>query len=139
MNKIQKVDFKNIEGFLDYLPKDELDIVERLRSVILDTVPEVKEKLAYNVPFYYRHYRVFYIWPSAVPWGGLKTGVSLGFCYGALIEDGGYLNKTDKKQTASKNFKTPAEIDVFMLKDLIYQSVEVDNELFRQKRSKGSV
>ncbi|MBL6447295.1 DUF1801 domain-containing protein [Fulvivirga sp. 29W222] len=136
MNKFQKVDFKSIDDFLDYLPEEELNIVQRLRSLIIDTVPEIKERLAYNVPFYYRHYRLLYIWPSAIPWGGLKSGVSLGFCYGALIVDGGYLNKTDKKQTATKNFKNVKEIDVFLLRDLIYQSTEIDNALFKKKRNK---
>ncbi|UII32916.1 DUF1801 domain-containing protein [Fulvivirga ulvae] len=137
MSKIQKVDFKNIDDFLDYLPREELVIVEQLRTLIIETVPEVKEKLAYNVPFYYRHYRLLYIWPAGVPWGGLKSGVSLGFCYGAQINDGGYLNKQDKKQTASKNFKSVHEIDTFMLRDLICQSVEIDNELFSKKRDKN--
>ncbi|GAA0893923.1 hypothetical protein GCM10009122_36030 [Fulvivirga kasyanovii] len=136
MSKIQKVDFRNIDDFLDYLPENELAIVERLRTLVLETIPEVKEKLAYNVPFYYRHYRLLYLWPAAVPWGGLRSGVSLGFCYGSQIDDGGYLNKAEKKQTASKNFKSADEIDTFMLRDLIYQSVEIDNELFRQKRTK---
>lgn len=136
MSKIQKVDFRNIDDFLDYLPEDELAIVERLRTLVLETIPEMKEKLAYNVPFYYRHYRLLYIWPAAVPWGGLQSGVSLGFCYGSQIDDGSYLNRADKKQTASKNFKSADEIDTFMLRELIYQSVEIDNELFRQKRTK---
>ena len=80
MNKIQKVDFKSIDDFMEFLPAEELSIVESLKSIITDTIPEVKEKLAYNVPFYYRHYRLCYIWPASIPWGGLKAGFSLGFC-----------------------------------------------------------
>ncbi|MEJ2478419.1 MAG: DUF1801 domain-containing protein [Desulfobacterales bacterium] len=92
MNKFQKVSFRNFNDFFDFLPTEEQEIVESLRGIILDALPGVTEKLAYNVPFYYRHRRICYIWPSAIPWGGLDkgSGVALGFVKGRLIA-GDYL------------------------------------------------
>jgi hypothetical protein len=51
---VPNVYFRNVTGFLDYLPADELKIVERLRELIFYCIPDAKEKLAYNIPFYYR-------------------------------------------------------------------------------------
>jgi len=65
----QKIKFKNVNDFLESLPNLELELVEILRNLILESIPDCKEKLAYNVPFYYRHSRVVFIWPASVPWG----------------------------------------------------------------------
>lgn len=59
MAKVQQVKFENIQDFLNFLPKHELDIVQRLRSIVLACFPNPIEKLSYNVPYYYQHSRVF--------------------------------------------------------------------------------
>lgn len=100
MSKFQNVHFRTVGEFLDYLPEHELAIVEPLRELILSTIPDVREKLAYNVPFYYRHKRLCYLWPSSVPWGKTRPEtVQLGFCYGHLLQDDlNYL----KRETVSR-------------------------------------
>ena len=50
--KMQDVSFRNIDEFLEYLPDAELKTVNLLRKIIFDCVPNIKEKLSYNVPFY---------------------------------------------------------------------------------------
>ena len=55
MNKIQKLNFRNVDDFLDYLPDNELEIVQFLRQLIVDCIPNCTEKLAYNVPYYYKN------------------------------------------------------------------------------------
>ena len=79
MNRFQKLNFSNVEEFLDYLPSAQLAIVQRLRDLIAETFPNYREKLAYNVPFYYNNNRICFIWPAAIPWGNLSQGVALGF------------------------------------------------------------
>jgi uncharacterized protein YdhG (YjbR/CyaY superfamily) len=75
MNKFQNVNFRSIADFFDHLPSDEALIVVQLRDLIKATLPEVTEKLSYNVPFYKRHKNICYLWPGAVPWGNVKEGV----------------------------------------------------------------
>lgn len=53
--KMQEVKFADVNEFLDFLPEDELQITLQLRNIILECIHGVKERLAYNVPYYKRH------------------------------------------------------------------------------------
>ena len=86
MNRFQKLTFQSVDDFLDHLPLDELTIVHWLRKRIGETFPRYEEKIAYNVPFYWNHKRICFIWPSAVPWGNLSHGVALGFVHGHILD-----------------------------------------------------
>jgi len=128
MNKFQPLSFVSIEEFLDFLPENELKIVQHLRSIILDCFPNPKEKLSYNVPYYFQQSRVCFIWPSSVPWGKVKRdGVLLGFTKGYLMRDEiGYLEKGDRKQVYTKTFHRIDEIDTELVKTYIFEALEVD-------------
>ncbi|MEI7802655.1 MAG: hypothetical protein WCI97_08430, partial [Bacteroidota bacterium] len=71
--KMQNVSFNSVDEFLEFLPADELKIVEVLRKIIFNAVPDIKEKLSYNIPFYSRHKNIFFIWPASVLWGTKKS------------------------------------------------------------------
>ncbi|MGV3503084.1 MAG: DUF1801 domain-containing protein [Adhaeribacter sp.] len=122
---MQPIPFRSLEDFLAYLPEEEFRLVQALRRIVRSCMPEAEEKLAYNVPFYYRHARICYIWPASVPWGGLQQGVALGFCKGALLRDEiHYLEK--RKETATKVFKQIADIDEDLVKAYLYEAIELD-------------
>ncbi|MGZ5302557.1 MAG: DUF1801 domain-containing protein [Bacteroidia bacterium] len=106
-NKMQTVDFRNVQEFLDYLPENEREIKQKLREIILDCLPNCKEKLSFNVPFYSINKSVCFIWPASVLWGNKKNyeGVRLGFSYGSLMQDkDNYLDKGNRKQVSYKDF-----------------------------------
>jgi hypothetical protein len=44
--KMQKISFSSVEELLEYLPEDELHIVDALRNLIYQAIPDVHEKLA---------------------------------------------------------------------------------------------
>ena len=126
MKNSQRVSFKDIEAFLAFLPESELQIVNLLRRIVVDCIPDCQEKLAYNVPFFYRRSRICYVWPSSVPWGGLKEGVAIGFCRGSeLIDEGDYFDKKGKG-IALKVFLTVEELDLDLLKFYIYEACLID-------------
>ena len=133
MGNPQKIKFRNVGDFLNSLPDNELKIVENLRELILETIPNCKEKLAYNVPFYYRHSRIVFIWPASVPWGSVDNGVVLGFCKGTQLFD---LNTTDKKSVGRKIFTTLKEINHNKIRQLLYEAVLLDEQDHKQKRKK---
>jgi hypothetical protein len=136
-NKIQQINFQSIEDFLAYLPEEERQVVQALRSIVRSVLPDGQEKLAYNVPFYYRHTRICYIWPASVPWGGLRQGVILGFCKGTLLTDElHYLNKENKKEIATRRFTHQDDIDADLLKAYLYEAVELDEQAARAKRAR---
>ena len=43
--KMQSLSFANVEEFLDYLPGDELEMVEKLLSLVYHAIPNVRENL----------------------------------------------------------------------------------------------
>ncbi len=127
MNKFQHTSFKNVGEFLDYIPEEEREIVETLRAIILECISNSKEKLSYNVPFYYRQSRVCFVWPASVPWGGISSGVALGFCQGHLISDEiNYLERGNRKYVRSKTFHSVQEIEPELLQSYLYEAVEID-------------
>ncbi len=133
MGNPQKIKFKNVGDFLDSLPDNELKIVEILRDLVLESIPNCKEKLAYNVPFYYRHSRVVFIWPASVPWGAVDNGVVLGFCKGTQLFD---LDTTDKKTVGRKVFTSAKGINMNEIRQLLFEAVLLDEQDHKLKRKK---
>ena len=133
MGNPQGIQVKSIDEFLDNLPEDELEIVLFLRKIILECMPDCKEKLAYNVPFYYRHSRICYIWPASIPWGKVEKGVAIGFCKGISFLDETF---ETTKFTSKLTFNSVKEIDVPLLKQQIYEAILVDNQIVKAKRRK---
>ena len=133
MGNIQKLEFKTTEEFLDYLSEGELEIVLFLRKVIFECMPDCKEKLAYNVPFYYRHSRICYIWPASIPWGKVDKGLAIGFCKSASFLDETF----ETTKFASKQiFNSVSEIDIVLLKQQIHEAILIDNQIVKAKRRK---
>ena len=130
----QTVAFRSVAEFLHYLPHEELQIVEQLRRLVFECIPEGKEKLAYNVPFYYRYSRICFIWPGAVGWGGVKSGVQLGFCKGNLLSDNSYLHGGSRKEVYIKTFHHKSEIDTRTLRQLLYEAAVIDEEAAKEKK-----
>ena len=134
--KMQNVQFQNMSELLTHLPENQLVMVEHLRELIFETVPDMKERLSYNVPFFSKHKGICYIWPGAVSWGS-KTldGVEFGFNYGYLLADeNDYLDKGNRKQVFTKNFNSVEEIDDEIIRAYLLEAVENDEMMFREKQ-----
>lgn len=135
MRNLQPVKFRSIGDMLNFLPDEERLIVNYLRNMIFDCIPECIEKLSYNVPYYYLYSRIFFIWPSSVPWGNVKgNGVQFGFCKGNLLPGADeYLEKGGRKQVFIKTFTGLEDIDPGILKTYIFDAIEVDRKLYLEK------
>ena len=134
---MQPYKFRDIEEMLDSLSREERKITEFLRSLILDTIPSAREKLSFNVPFYFLRKNVCHIWPGSVAWGK-KTyeGVSIGFSYGSqLLDEIGYLDKGNRKQIFTKTFHSIPEIDVKLVRSYLFESAMIDEEFYQQKKA----
>lgn len=128
--KMQDVSFASVEEFLEALPGDELKLVENLREVVLQAIPDAKEKLAYNVPFYKRHNNICFIWPVSIAWGSVKqNGVRLGFTKGYLLDDPEvFLVKEHRKQVYWRDFHSPEEIDDALVLTFLLQAADLDEQ-----------
>jgi len=119
---------KNLVELFTILPEDERIIVDVLRQIILDALPPYcKEKISYNVPFFYGNKGICIIWPSTVPRGGIKKGVLLGFWYGNKLKDvDGFLTRGTNKQVFYKIYQTPEEINDKPIIKLLKEAIKVD-------------
>ncbi|MCA6074228.1 DUF1801 domain-containing protein [Fulvivirga sedimenti] len=127
MNKFQRVSFHTYDDFFDFLPAGEQKLVEILRNLVYENIPDVREKISYNVPFYSRFRRICYIWPSVIPWGGLKpgSGVALGFTKGKTLQSD-YLTGGKGKEVRFRLFASIHEIDRPLLADLLLEATVID-------------
>ena len=112
----------------ELLPEEERIIVDVLRQIIIENLPErCKEKISYNVPFFYGNRGICIIWPATIPRGGIKEGVLLGFWYGNKLKDTDhYLTHGTNKQVFYKIYKSAEEIDEKAIVKLLKEAIKLD-------------
>jgi len=75
---MSKERIKSLVQLYDLLPEDEKIIVDVLRHIVIDTLPSYcKEKISFNVPYFYGKKGICIIWPSTIPRGGIRNSVGV--------------------------------------------------------------
>src|SRR5215203_2776851 len=110
------------------LSENEWIIVDVLRQIIVETLPKTcKEKIAFNVPFFYGHKGICIVWPASIPRGGIKEGVLLGFWQGNKLHDEGhYLVRGTNKKIFYRIYKSIYDIEMEPVVKLLKEAVRVD-------------
>lgn len=123
------IKIKSLVHLYEVLPGHERIIVDVLRQIIIENLPVTfKEKISFNVPFFYGKKGICIIWPSAIPRGGIKKGVLLGFWYGNKINDAdNYLTHGTNKQIFYKIFYSAEDIDEQAIVKLLKEAVRLDS------------
>ncbi len=123
---------KSILQLYEMLPENERLIVDVLRQIIKENLPATaKEKISYNVPFFYGNRGVCIVWPATVPRGGIKMGVLLGFWHGNKLKDSdNYLTHGINKQVFYKIYQHVEDIDEPAIVKLLKEAATLD-ELYR--------
>ena len=113
---------------LERLPENERIIVDVLRQIVIENLPAYcKEKLAFNVPYFYGNKGICIIWPAAIPRGGFKQGVLLGFWQGNKLNDeDSYLTRGTNKKIFYRIYKDAEEIDEAAIVKLLKEAVRTD-------------
>lgn len=124
----------NLVELYTILPEDERLIVDVLRQIIREALPDYcKEKISYNVPFFYGNKGICIVWPSTVPRGGIKKGVLLGFWYGNRLDDPDqFLSRGTNKQIFYKIYQSVDEVDDNPIKKLLKEALNLDRS-FKKK------
>ena len=119
---------RSLVHLFELLPEEERIIVDVLRQIIIENLPErCKEKISYNVPFFYGNRGICIIWPATIPRGGIKEGVLLGFWYGNKLKDPDhYLTHGTNKQVFYKIYKSAEEIDEKAIVKLLKEAIRLD-------------
>lgn len=125
-NNHQKI--RSVIQLYELLTDEEKLITDVLRQVINETLPGYcKEKLSFNVPYFYGNKGICIVWPASVPRGGIKQGVLLGFWYGNRLKDADhYLTHGTNKQIFYKIYHKAEEIDPEAIVKLLYEALRVD-------------
>lgn len=128
---------KSLLQLIDLLTEEERIIVDVLRQIILENLPPYcKEKISYNVPFFYGNKGICIIWPATIPRGGIKEGVLLGFWYGNKLKDSDhYLIRGTNKQVFYKIYKSAEEINEAAIVKLLKEAIKIDHQFKRKKTS----
>ena len=123
----------------EFLPEKERIITDILRQIVLANLPGYcKEKISYNVPFFYGNKGICIIWPSSVPRGGIKEGVLFGFWYGNKLNDARhYLEHGSNKQIFYRIYKSINDIEEKPLVRLLKEAVILDQAHAEKKRFKN--
>ena len=120
----------NLVEFWERLPEDERLMVDILRQIIMENLPEnCKEKLAWNVPCYYGKRMICIIWPASVPRGGIKKGVLLGFAQGNILKnENHYIKSGTNKKIYYRILKSVDDIDEKEIILLLKEALEIDGK-----------
>lgn len=118
----------SIVQLYELLPEQERRIVDVLRQLITETLPaRCKEKISYNVPFFYGNKGICIVWPATIPRGGIKSGVLLGFWHGNKLRDvDRYLTRSINKQVFYKVYQSVHEIDKVAVVKLLKEAAALD-------------
>ena len=129
MNPALSIKIRSLLHLFEVLPEEERIIVDVLRQIILENLPiGCKEKISYNVPFFYGKKGICIVWPASIPRGGIKQGVLLGFWYGNKLNDAdNYLTHGTNKQIFYKIYRSAEEIDENAIVKLLNEAVKIDS------------
>jgi len=135
MTTNSNIKIRSVLQLYEVLPNNERIIVDVLRQIITEHLPvNCKEKISYNVPFFYGHKGICIIWPAAIPRGGIKKGVLLGFWYGNKLADtDNYLTHGSNKQIFYKIFNSVDEINERAIVKLLKEAVKLDDRSAKNK------
>lgn len=125
----------NLVELFTILPEEEKIMVDVLRQIIIETLPDYcKEKISYNVPLFYGNRSICIVWPATVPRGGIKKGVLLGFWYGNRLKDPDrFLTHGTNKQIFYKIYESAEEIDEKPIKKLLKEAIRLDGTFKKRK------
>lgn len=126
-NKPHKI--TSLVQLYNILPDNERLMLDILRQLVVETLPKYcKEKISFNVPYFYGNKGICIIWPASIPGGGIREGVLFGFWQGRHLKDvDHYLTHGTNKKVYYKIFKAPAQINIRALKKLLKEAIELDN------------
>ena len=119
---------QNLLELQAHISETEWLVVDVLRQIILDHLPTYcKEKISYNVPYFYGKKGIIIIWPASIPRGGIKSGVLLGFWQGYLLKDvDNYLTHGTNKKIFYKIYQSVEEIEEAAIGKLLTAAIALD-------------
>jgi uncharacterized protein YdhG (YjbR/CyaY superfamily) len=118
-----------VDEYIESLPAEKREIAEQLREMIISLIPNVQEKLSFNIPFYHYHGMFCYL-------NEVKDGIDLGLCRGKdLIDVLPQLEQGKRLMVASVIIRTKKEIQTKNIQDVLLTAANWQEEAKRLKIS----
>lgn len=138
MNLEPPVKIESIDHLYEVLPQHERIIVDVLRQIVTENIPpDYREKISYNVPFFYGNKGICIIYPSTIPRGGIKKGVLFGLWYGSRLKDvDNYLTHGTNKQIFYRIYDSVEEINEKAIIKLLKEAIKLDRQWTGQVKKK---
>ena len=123
------VKIRSLLQLYEAITEEERLITDVLRNIIIDNLPaNCKEKISFNVPFFYGNRGICIVWPASIPRGGITKGVLLGFWHGNKIKDvDHYLTCGTNKQVFYKIYSSVDDIDEKAIVQLLKEAIALDH------------
>ncbi|MFN0215188.1 MAG: DUF1801 domain-containing protein [Saprospiraceae bacterium] len=119
---------RDFDSFLEALTPSEQEICLRLRNLILQNFPNLRETWAYGAPFYKGRGRICFLYPASLPYSGVKSGVNFGFNRGHLLSnEQGLLQMGDRKEVAYIPVLFEKDIQEVLFLEILHEAVIIDN------------
>lgn len=119
---------RTVDQLYTLLPEDQLILTDLLRGIIMDlSNGYLREKISYQVPYFFNKKGIAIVWPATIPRGGIKSGVLFGIWYGNRLSSlQNYLIKGENKQIFYKVIHAVKEVNEKAIKKLIKEAIEID-------------
>lgn len=118
---------KNFDSFLDALTTEEQAICLRIRDLILQNFPELKETWAYGAPYFSGRARICFLYPASLPYSGVKTGVNFGFTKAYLLSNvQGLLVMGDRKEVGYIPVLAEKDVNEILFLEILHEAVLLD-------------
>jgi hypothetical protein len=120
---------RGVDDYMEALPELQKELAEKVRSLILDNVPGVLEKLSYKMPFY--HYCGMLLFMHHV-----KDGIYIAFMRGKdLVWEFPQLERKQRAIAASVTIRNKRDIVEKQVEQLIIAAAAWNAEAKRMKIS----
>ena len=118
---------KNFDSFLDALSLEERAICLRIRDLIMQNFPELKETWSYGAPYFSGRTRICFLYPASLPYSGVKTGVNFGFVKGYLLSNvQGLIDMGDRKEVGYIPVLTEKDVNEALFLEILHEAVLLD-------------
>jgi|GEM_PF-417572 hypothetical protein len=120
---------RSVDDYIEMLPEEKSIIAQKIRDIILTTIPGVAEKISFKIPFY-RYYGMFMYMNQ------VKTGIEVAFLRGKdLTELFPRLDQKNRKIVASIIITRKEDIATTQLVEIIATAAAWNEEAAGENRT----
>jgi hypothetical protein len=118
---------KDFDAFFEALTPLEQAICFRIRRLITENFPQLRETWAYGAPFYKGNSRICFLYPASLPYSGINKGVNFGFNKGCLLSnEQGLLQCGERKEVAYIPILQENEILEPVFLEILHEAILLD-------------